>query len=722
MNGPPPAGDERCDCAHAQTYLQLFQACPLPMWVYDAGSLAFLDVNDAAVAAYGYLREEFLTMTVADLGGADADRSRGRRKRHRRSDGTTIEVEISTRDVRFFGRPARLAVAEDVTERVRAAGEIARRSEQQAAVAELGIMALEGLELTDLLDAAAATVRDVLGVDVCELLEITEDRESFLLRAGAGFEEGIVRRRYVPIGGEFHAGFTLGSLGRVAVDDFERETRFHPTPLLRDHGVRSGISVIVGRKQRPLGVLGAHSVAPRSFDPDELSFLQAVANIVADAFAHRASDDQIRHQALHDALTGLANRTLLLERLEHWLLHRRRTDARAAVLFVDLDNFKRINDALGHHIGDTLLVSVAARLGEMLRPADTLARVGGDEFVVFCEDIGSEDDALNVVTRLMAALEMPFRLGDHEHHVSASIGIALSDEKASAASLLRDADAALYRAKERGRARCELFDDALREHSLKWLETERELRRAITEGELANVYQPIVSVETGAIVGYETLVRWHHPERGTISPAEFVPVAEQTGLIVPLGLGVLERACREAVGWESPHERPLRVSVNLSPRQVTEPKIVDSVGAILEETGLDPARLSLEITESVLIDETKSALSTLNGLRALGVRLEIDDFGTGYSSLAYVKRFPIAALKIDRSFIDGLGRDAGDSAIVAAVISMAKALDVEVVAEGVETSEQADGLRTLGCALAQGYFFSRPLAADALGEHSCGVS
>jgi diguanylate cyclase (GGDEF)-like protein/PAS domain S-box-containing protein len=703
---------DRSPEATAETYRRLFESSPQPMWVYDADTLAFLAVNDAAVAAYGYLREEFLAMTLDDLALPHRGRARERRMRHRRGDGSVIDVEITSREVTFFGRKARLALAEDVTERLRATREIARRSRQQAAVAELGISALEGLDLSELLDAAVETLREVLDVDLCEVLELAEDRESFVLRAGAGFSDGLVRTRHAPIGSKFQAGFTLGSLGRVAVDDYVTETRFQPTPLLRDHDARSGISVIIGRKARPFGILGAYSVTPRAFGTDELSFLQAVANVVADAFARQASHDQIRHQALHDALTGLANRTLLLERLEHWLRHRQRGEARAAVLFIDLDNFKRINDALGHHVGDNLLVSVAARLGEMLRPADTLARVGGDEFVVFCEDIAGEDAALNVVTRLIGALEAPFRLADHEHHVTASIGIALSDRGATAASLLRDADAALYRAKERGRARCELFDDALREHSLKWLETERELRRALENDELVNVYQPIVSVASGAIVGFETLVRWVHPTRGTISPAEFVPVAEQTGLIVPLGLGVLERACRQAVEWDP----ELRVSVNLSPRQVTEPKLVESVDRILVETGLDPARLSLEITESVLIEETESALATLNRLRALGVRLELDDFGTGYSSLAYVKRFPIAALKIDRSFIDGLGRDAEDSAIVAAVISMARALGVDVVAEGVETPAQANGLRALGCSFAQGFFFSRPLTADALAE------
>ena len=489
------------------------------------------------------------------------------------------------------------------------------------------------------------------------------------------------------------------------------------TPLQRDEAIASAASVIVGRRARPFAVLGVHSCTPGRFGAHEVNFLKAVANIVADAMVRQDSDDQIRHQALHDPLTGLPNRTLLLERLNHWLDRAGRTEGRAAVLFVDLDHFKVINDGLGHEAGDNLLLAVAERLRSVLRPSDTVARVGGDEFVLLCEDIASEPAALELVERLTVALDGPLVLGGHQRVVTASIGIALAEAGTNPEALLRDADAAMYRAKERGRARFELFDEAMRDRSLRWLETERELRAAIEHREFHNLYQPIVDGDR-EVIGFEALVRWSHPERGVLSPAEFIPVADQSGLIVPIGDQVLRAACAEAVRWPVRADgEPLKISVNLSPRQVSHPSLVDSLAEVLEETGLEAGRLQLEITETVLIDDTDVALETLNDLKALGVGLVLDDFGTGYSSLAYVKRFPIDMLKIDRSFVDGLSRGGSeDAAIVSAVISMGRALRVNVVAEGVETREQATQLRTLGCEFAQGFLYARPLGADAVAD------
>jgi EAL domain-containing protein (putative c-di-GMP-specific phosphodiesterase class I) len=321
-----------------------------------------------------------------------------------------------------------------------------------------------------------------------------------------------------------------------------------------------------------------------------------------------------------------------------------------------------------------------------------------------------------MVDRLVHALDAPFDLGGQEQHATASIGIAIGDGNAQPEVMIRNADAAMYRAKERGRARYELFDDEMRRRSISWLETESELRRALEGGELHNVYQPIVSPRSGEIVGFEALVRWHHPERGVVAPIDFIPVAEQSGLIVPLGNAVLERACAEATRWnaERGEREPLRMAVNFSPRQLSHPRAVETVVETLERTGLTPDLLCVEITESALVDDAASTLSTLNSLKELGVRLALDDFGTGYSSLTYVRRFPIDTLKIDRSFIDGIVGSTEDEAIVTAVLSMGRALGVHVVAEGVETEEQAARLRTLGCKLAQGYLFSRPVAPEAV--------
>jgi diguanylate cyclase (GGDEF)-like protein len=594
------------------------------------------------------------------------------------------------------------------------------RARQQATVAELGVKALEGAELGELVDETATRIAEVLEVEMSEVLRRDDQLEGLILHAGVGWGPGLLRQATAPLSSTYYTGFVWSSRTRVAVSDFEQETRFSPTPLLQEHGVVSVATVHIGRRGHPFGLLGALSTSPREFTEDDLNFLTAVANVLAHAIERRNSEERIRHQALHDPLTGLPNRTLLLDRLNHWLERADRSGGRGAVLFCDLDRFKLVNDGLGHDVGDQLLLAVAERLEASVRPTDTVARVGGDEFVLFCEDIPSEPAALEVVERLMAGLEEPFCLDDGERHVTVSVGIALATPGDTAGALLRDADAAMYRAKERGRARFELFDAAMRDRTRAWIETERDLRAAIEGGELYNVYQPVVSA-SGRTIGFEALVRWSHPQRGTISPAEFIPVAEQSGLIVPVGRIVLEQACRDAVSW--PREEgsdSLSVSVNLSPRQVADPTLVGTVAGTLERSGLAPQRLNLEITETVLIENTELALATLEKLKALGTSIVLDDFGTGYSSLGYVKRFPIDVLKIDRSFVDGLGEGGRDSAIVNAVVSMGRALDMQVVAEGVETPEQARRLINMGCQLAQGFLYARPMDADAVPAYLAG--
>jgi diguanylate cyclase (GGDEF)-like protein/PAS domain S-box-containing protein len=733
MNDPGPqqvapssGADER--------YRLLFDRNPQPMWVYDVQTLRFLAVNDATVEHYGYSREEFLAMTIRDIRPAEDVRtlernlvSLGPRRgtfegRHLKKDGTVIDVEVQSDDLPFAGHRGKLVVATDVTERKRTRAELEQRAAKQAVVARLGGLALEGMEIGDLIEEAVAAVTQTLGVEFSELLEQAEDRDSLVLRAGVGWRSGLVRRQHEPGGSRYYAAFTWGSLGHVLVEDFATEERFEPTRRLVEHQVVSGVSVIVGRPRRPFGLLGAFSRTPGRFDADDVNFLKAVANVLAEAMERSHAEEQIRHQALHDALTGLPNRTLLLERLEHWLDRTRRSGGCGAVLFVDLDHFKLINDGLGHDVGDQLLLEVARRLPTAVRASDTVARVGGDEFIVFCEDIVNEIAAVELVERINGILRAPVWLKARERHVTASVGIAIAGAGDTPDALLRNADAAMYRAKERGRDRFELFDEGMRDRSLRWLETERELRLALERGELHNLYQPIVSA--AGIIGFEALVRWQHPQRGVISPAEFIPVAEESGLIVPLGRQVLQSACREASRWPrgDTEHRP-SVSVNLSPRQVADAGLAGTVAAILTETGLEPSRLNLEITETVLLQDTDGALETLQELRALGVAIVLDDFGTGFSSLSYVKRFPIDMLKIDRSFVEGLARDPEDYAIVSAVISMGQALGVGVVAEGVETHEQAAQLRSLGCTLAQGFLFAKPLdpstAADLIRRGVC---
>jgi diguanylate cyclase (GGDEF)-like protein/PAS domain S-box-containing protein len=427
----------------------------------------------------------------------------------------------------------------------------------------------------------------------------------------------------------------------------------------------------------------------------------------------RAAEDLSR-MALYDALTGLPNRHLLHDRLSHALARAARQDRTVAVVFIDLDRFKVVNDSLGHETGDRLLVQVAERLAAGLGEDDTLARFGGDEFVVVSEDVDDEAAVVATAGRLLDALADPFVLGTATVHAAASAGIALGGETATPETMLRDADAAAHRAKERGRGRVELFDDAIRRRAVQRLETEAALREALGRNEFRLHYQPVFSAADGSVQAIEALLRWQHPGRGLVGPAEFVPLAEESGLIVPIGTWVIEQALRDLARSGARTGAPLGVAVNLSARQLHQGDLAYRVLAAAARAGLDPARLTVEITESVLVDDPESTAAVLDRLRAMGVRVSVDDFGTGYSSLTYLRRLPVDVLKIDRSFVAGLGRGGQDVAIVAAVVDMAKALGLEVVAEGVETAEQLEVLTSLGCDLVQGFHLARPLPLDEL--------
>jgi diguanylate cyclase (GGDEF)-like protein/PAS domain S-box-containing protein len=430
----------------------------------------------------------------------------------------------------------------------------------------------------------------------------------------------------------------------------------------------------------------------------------------------RLAEADIRYQALHDALTGLPNRTLVFDQLER---ARPRPDRQLAVLLLDLDRFKLVNDSFGHAAGDALLVEIAPRLREALRPEDTVGRLGGDEFVVLLADIADERVAVEVAERIVAALRRPFLLEGIEHFVTVSIGIAIaSGERALAGALIRDADAALYRAKDRGRGRYEVFDRAMRVRTLERLSLENDLRRALDRGQLRVNYQPVVSLRDRSILGIEALVHWEHPERGLVAPLEFIPIAEESGVIGQIGEWVLNEACRQAREWheDSPDAPPLGVSVNLSVRQITQRDLAGMVARTLRDTGLDPQCLCLEITETMILDDSDAANEALRALLALGVGMVLDDFGTGYSSLAYLTRMPIHGLKIDRSFVKGLGSSERSTAIVTAIVRMAEALSLEVTAEGVETVRQIEELQRLGCHRAQGFHFAHPLPAREIAE------
>jgi diguanylate cyclase (GGDEF)-like protein/PAS domain S-box-containing protein len=440
--------------------------------------------------------------------------------------------------------------------------------------------------------------------------------------------------------------------------------------------------------------------------------IAAVEGIARDVTARKEAEEQLAHQALHDSLTGLPNRRLLIDRVEQALARNTRAGAHVAVLLLDLDRFKLVNDSWGHSAGDRVLVAVAERLCQAVRSADTVARFGGDEFVVVREGVGGAWEAARFGERLVQAVAGALPVEGEEVFVTASLGIAVGGAEDTAEALLRDADAAMYSAKERGRGRVELFDADARVRAESRLVAEAALRRALEREEFVVLYQPIISLADDRVVGAEALVRWDVPGQDRVSPTEFIPLAEETGLIVPLGQWVLDEACDQWRRWQGAGVDVGMLSVNLSARQLSAGSFATSVSNAIRRNKLVPSSLSFEITENVLMEDVEFSIESLVGLKALGVRLAVDDFGTGYSSLAYLKRLPLDSLKIDRAFVDGLGTDRNDSAIVAAVVAVAGALGLGVTAEGVETDRQLDELRRLGCDYAQGYRFARPLPAD----------
>ena len=446
--------------------------------------------------------------------------------------------------------------------------------------------------------------------------------------------------------------------------------------------------------------------------------VQGLVATVRDITERKAFEQQLTQQAFYDTLTGLPNRVLFRDRLEQALVRAgRRMDA-VGLLFLDLDNFKLVNDSLGHQVGDKLLVEAAARLRACVRMQDTVARLSGDEFVVVLDLLAGEADALPVAKAIAHQFSRPFALDGREVVITASIGIAISNAgREHAEGLVRNADMAMYRAKSDGRARYVMFDPSMHTDALARLELENDLRHALSHQELRVHYQPIVTMDTGSFTEVEALVRWQHPTRGLVCPGDFIPIAEETGLIIPLGMWVLEEACRQVVAWHEqfPTKPPLTLSVNLSPRQFQQASLVAEVAEALRASGLPASRLKLEITEGVIMRDAEATIRTLWELKDLGLQLAIDDFGTGYSSLSYLKRLPLDVLKIDRSFVSGIGQNQEDTAIVHAIMALAKSLNLRVTGEGIETAEQATLLGEWGCDRGQGYLFSKPLDGQTAG-------
>ncbi|HEX5580161.1 MAG TPA: EAL domain-containing protein [Gemmatimonadaceae bacterium] len=650
-----------------------------------------------------------------------------------RRDGRTIEVEIVSVPVVYAGRAAVQSVVRDVTERrqaeraLREGGARLRDAERRArataermravASAAAGVMAADSLEALHrvLRGACAAALPFELFTfalyDAAHHALVVQTDPDVGIPPVTTFVSGTPaervvrgRRSLLTVTGDDPAA------GAPDVREGRRPASVIRTPVLAGDEV--------------LGVVSVHSYTPGLYGQQDVEVLEVVAALASTAVrnirlveAIRRSEERLAHQAFHDPLTDLANRALFLDRVRHALARRQRSDAGVAVLFVDLDDFKKVNDSLGHATGDRLLVAAAERLCGCVRSADTVARLGGDEFAVLVEDAGGPTDAALVAERLVDALRAPFGVGSTELFVSASVGVAIAAPGESADDLLRNADVAMYYAKARRKDGHAVFEPWMHEAVRERLAIEADLRRALERNELSLHYQPIVRLDTGIPIGVEALVRWQHPDRGAVSPGAFIPVAEDTGLIVSLGRWILREACEQARRWQSARAGvapPLRVTINISGRQLQDASFVADVRETLAATGVDATSLVLEITESVLMQHTEVVLERLRELKALGLSLAIDDFGTGYSSLGYLQRFPIDILKIDKAFVDAVRDGDGDPALARAVIALGDSLGMQTVAEGIEGAAQADGLRRLGCQLGQGYHFARPLPAEAL--------
>jgi diguanylate cyclase (GGDEF)-like protein/PAS domain S-box-containing protein len=664
-------GAARDSSALEDRFRALFENNPHPMWIYDRETLLFVAVNDAALHVYGYEREEFLRMSITDIRPTEdlpllfdrvAEEPVGFASttdwRHRRKDGVVIDVQIAAHDILLDSRPARLVLATDITRQKhaeKALRESERRFREMLENVQLNAVVLDRAgRVTFINDYLAQT----LGVAAEELL-------------GADWFE-------------------------VAIPEARRE------------GVRASF----------LEKIASGDVAPH--DENEVVTKGGARRLIAWSNTLLRGDD--------GAIAGTASiGTDVTEqkRLDGALARtKRKEDFAFAVMFVDLDRFKVINESLGHKLGDKLLVEAGRVLRSCVREDDTVARLGGDEFVILLDDVGDELLVTRVANKIHETFTMPFDLGGHEVFTTASIGIALSTTGYERPEdVLRDADTAMYRAKARGKARHEFFDKSMHKRALALLALETDLRRAVERQEFQLVYQPIVAVKNGQISGFEALVRWNHPKRGVVSPIEFIGVAEETGLIAALGRWVLREACVQMKAWSDAYPRAaqLSMSVNLSSKQFVQPGIIDEICTVVAESGLEPNRLKLEITESVLMENAEAAAAMLRELRARGIQLCIDDFGTGYSSLSYLLRFPIDTLKIDRAFVSGMAEQAGDGAensgaenleLVRAIVTLARNLGMDVVAEGVETEGQRIRLEALGCQHAQGYLFSPPVDAE----------
>ena len=606
-----------------------------------------------------------------------------------------------------------VGTAIDITKRKETELAIQEHAMQQSLIAAFGQKALASADLDELWDEVAGVASRGLNVDFCKVLQLAPDLRSFILKAGSGWQKGWIGRQTSFTYENSQNRFVLASHHPVIVNDFRSETRFKPSSILRSHGIRSSANVLISGAGGAYGILGAYSRDAKRFTSGSINFLQSLANILATAIDRKTTEERLTYLAQFDPLTELPNRSLFLDRLRQAMEQAQRSRGRVGVVFADLDRFKIVNDTMGHSTGDKLLVLVAQRLQQCVRSGDTVARLGGDEFAFILSNLARAEDATIVAEKVIAALSLLFELDGQEIYTSVSLGISIyPGDGTDADSLLRNADTAMFQAKEQGRAIYQFYLPQMNERAVARLKIETQLRGALARREFVLHYQPKASLTSGEITGFEALLRWQHPAHGLVPPLKFISVLEDTGLIVSVGEWVVRTVCEQLNKWQSQGLVLHPVSVNLSARQFQQQDLDSVIGKTLEMTAIDPHFLEFELTESVLMKEAEAAANALQNLKAFGVKISMDDFGTGYSSLAYLKRFPLDTLKIDRAFIRDVTTDLDDAAIAVAMIKLAHSLGLKVVAEGVETRAQLDFLIENGCDEMQGYYFSQPLPLE----------
>ncbi len=683
-------------------------------------------VNRKLCDILGYSEQELLSLSFRDItvpedlveGETYLDRlQRGeiqgysREKRYIRKNGATIWANLTTSLLRDkLGRPKHyISVIEDISERKRTEAAIRTHALYQSVIADFGQRALASRDLEDLMKEAISVISHSLDVEYCRILQLALNDEALVLKAGTNYDTSLTSGATIAVDADCPAAYALRNNVTVVVEDFGVEQRFGPPPFARGGALSSGVDIIIPGPGGPLGVLAVYSSRPRKFDAQDIDFLQAVANVLAASIERKAAEQRLAYIAQFDGLTGLPNRALLRDRLTQAMTRAVRNHKLVALMFLDLDRFKEINDTLGHEIGDRVLQTIGHRIRDCLREGDTVARLGGDEFTVVLEEISNVEDASQIARKVIESVAQPIILDENEVFLTTSIGITIYPfDDSGTDELLKNADIAMYHAKSKGRNDFQFYTADMNARAGERLHLESGLRRALERREFMLHYQPQIDLESGTIVGVETLIRWLHPELGFIPPDTFIPIAEQSGLIVPIGEWVLRTACAQGRAWQTTGV-PVRVSVNLSARQFMRSDLIRTIRDALAATGLDPALLELEITEGLLMENPEEHSRLLSPLKAMGVRIAIDDFGTGYSSLTYLKHFPLDVLKIDQSFVRNIGSDSGDAAIVSAVIALAHSMGLDVIAEGVETAGQLHFLREKGCRKFQGYLFSHPL-------------